>query len=196
MTHYYSEKPRRGPRRLISAHLRGVTLEFYTAPGVFSPDRVDEGTRLLVENAVVRPGDTVLDMGCGYGVIGIAIARSVPRTRVYMVDINRAAVKLARQNARLNGVEDRVTVLHGNLYEPVEGLRFDAILSNPPLTAGLDVVDRIILEAPRHLRRSGSLQIVVSRAHEHVASLMDKTFGAHKTLASKKGYKVYIARIE
>ncbi|HIQ23548.1 MAG TPA: methyltransferase domain-containing protein, partial [Pyrodictium delaneyi] len=120
-SHYYRPRSRRGPRRLISDHLRGVTVEFYVSSDVFSPNEVDTGTRLLIEHARVPEQGTVLDLGCGYGAIGITLAKAYPKLRVVMVDVNPRAVELAKINARHNQVEDRVTVLRGNLYEPVEG---------------------------------------------------------------------------
>ena len=194
MTHYYSRKSRGlGSRKLISDHIRGVTVEFVTVPGVFSPDRIDEGTKLLIEHAQVGEGYVVLDMGCGYGAIGITIAKAVPSVTVYMVDINHTAAKLARLNARLNGVEDRVRVVTGDLYGPVAGMVFDTILSNPPLSAGMDVVARLVAEAPRHLKPGGTLQLVVSQGAEAVGKAMEEAFGNVRTLAAKKGYRVLLS---
>lgn len=194
MSHYYSRRSRGlGARRLISDHIRGVTVEFVTVPGVFSPNRVDEGTKLLIEHARIPEGSTVLDLGCGYGAIGITIARAVPGVTVYMVDINSAAAKLARLNARLNGVEDRVKIAAGDLYAPVSGIIFDVIVSNPPLSAGMDVVKRLVEEAPRHLRPGGTLQLVVSQGAEVVESAMRRVFGNVEILATKKGYRVLLS---
>jgi len=194
--HYYSRRPRRrGSRRLIGCFLRGVTVEFYVYPGVFSVDEVDEGTRLLVENAIVPEDGVVLDMGCGYGVIGVTLAKRYPRLRVVMVDVNPSAVELARMNARLNRVEDRVEVLLGDLYGPVEGRVFDAIISNPPMSAGMRVVEGIIRGAPRHLRRGGWLELVVRRGAERVARVMEEVFGGVEVLARKHGYRVLASRL-
>jgi len=194
--HYYTSSKRRDLYMLISDFIRGVSLEFETAGGVFSYKRIDPGTRLLIERALIPDEGTVLDIGCGYGAIGIAIAKLNPRLRVYMVDINREAVKLARRNAKRNGVEDRVVVLHGDLYDPVKGMKFVAIYSNPPLAAGMEVVKRIITEAPQHLELGGTLQVVVRKGHETVKKLMENTFGNVKQLAAKRGYRVYLSRLE
>ncbi len=194
--HYFSRRPRRGGgRRLIGCFLRGVTVEFYVYPGVFSARGVDEGTRLLVESAVVPEEGVVLDMGCGYGVIGVTLAKRYPGLRVVMVDVNPAAVELSRMNARLNGVAGRVEVLQGSLYDPVEGRVFDAIISNPPMSAGMRVVEAIVRGAPRHLRRGGWLELVVRRGAQRVASLMEEVFGSVQVLARKHGYRVLAARL-
>ncbi len=194
MTHYYSRKSRGlGARKLISDHIRGVAVEFVTVPGVFSPDRVDEGTRLLIEHARIPEGSTVLDVGCGYGAIGITIAKALPGVKVYMVDINSTAAKLAKLNARLNGVEDRVSVAVGDLYDPVSHITFDVIISNPPLSAGMNVVGRLVEEAPRHLRPGGTLQLVVSQGADAVERAMRRAFGNVETLTAKKGYRVLLS---
>ncbi len=180
---------------LISDFIRGVTVEFETAPGIFSYDRVDRGTKLLLEVAEIPSEGIVLDLGCGYGVIGITLAKINPRLKVYMVDINREAVKLARRNAKRNRVDDRVVVLLGDLYEPVKDMKFNAIYSNPPLAAGMDTVRRIITEAPQHLESKGTLQLVVRKGVEAVKKCMKETFGNVEVLASKWGYKVLMSRL-
>ncbi len=192
----YFRGRRRGLYLLISDFIRGVTVEFETAPGLFSYEEIDKGTKLLLEVAEIPEEGVVLDVGCGYGVIGIVLAKVNPKLRVYMVDINRDAVKLAKRNIKRNNVEDRVVVLLGDLYEPVKDMQFDAIYSNPPLAAGMDVVRRIIIEAPNHLKPGGTLQIVVRKGAEAVKKLMMNTFGNVKQLASKWGYKVFLSRKE
>ncbi|BES81281.1 class I SAM-dependent methyltransferase [Pyrodictium abyssi] len=193
-SHYYRPRSRRGPRRLISDHLRGVTVEFYVSSDVFSPREVDTGTRLLIEHAEVPEQGTVLDLGCGYGAIGITLAKAYPRLRVVMVDVNPRAVELAKLNARHNRVEDRVTVLHGNLYEPVEGRVFDAILSNPPLAAGMATIEEIIRRAPQHIAPGGTLQLVMRKGANRALDLMKEAFGDARVALRKKGYTILYAR--
>lgn len=192
--HYYSGRKRRGPTRLVSDTVLGVTLEFYVAPGVFSTEGIDEGTRLLLETATVPEEGTVLDMGCGYGAIGIALAKRYPGLRVVMVDVNPLAVELARRNARLNRVEDRVEVLHGSLYEPLEGRVFDAILSNPPLAAGMETVLGVIRGAPGHLAPGGSLWLVMRKGAARALEEMKKLFPEARVVKRKKGYTILEAR--
>ncbi len=193
MSHYYRPGRRRRGSWIISDVLRGITVEFRVSGDVFSAKEVDEGTRLLVENAIVPEEGVILDMGCGYGVIGITLAKAYPRLRVYMVDVNPRAVELARLNAKLNRVGDRVVVLQGDLYEPVKDMVFDSIITNPPLAAGMRVVERIVREAPRHLKQHGLLEMVLRKGEERIARIMDEVFGGHRVLLRKKGYTILVA---
>ncbi len=117
--HYFSENPTSPEKRgLIKTRLRGLDFEFETSSGVFSHRRVDSGTRLLVESMRLPVEGRVLDLGCGYGVVGIVAAKLNPILEVWMTDVNSRAVSLAEANVRRNGV--KATVRQGNLYEPFE----------------------------------------------------------------------------
>jgi len=115
--------------------LRGLEFEFFTLSGVFSYRRIDNGTRLLIESMVLPGEGRVLDMGCGYGPVGIVAVRLVAGLEVWMTDVNERAVALARRNSEWNGVD--AAVRQGELYGPVGDLLFDAVLSNPPISAGM-----------------------------------------------------------
>ena len=105
--HYYTEKPRViGRRSIISDIIRDIPVEFVVEPGVFSCERVDPGTKLLLEYAIIPDKGIILDMGAGYGVIGITIAKANPKLKVYMVEINSRAVKLAKINAKRNNARN------------------------------------------------------------------------------------------
>ena len=140
--HYYTVDPRSERNlRLIAEEIRGLSLRFMTDAGVFSKARIDRGTRILLEalplDALQRSAPApLLDLGCGYGPIGIVLAKLFPGRLVYMVDPNRRAVELARRNAALNGARD-VAVLEGEGYEPLPpGVALGAIVTNPPIRAG------------------------------------------------------------
>lgn len=190
----YFEEESLAPLKLkkIRARLRGFDLKFYTAPGVFSPDRIDRGTEILIERMIVEENWRIMDLGCGYGPIGIVAAKLARRGFVVMTDINRRALWLARKNCRLNRVRN-VDIRFGNLYEPVEGERFDAIITNPPIAAGMDVIERIVREAPEHLREGGSLQMVVKSGagSDRVRNILEETFESLKEF-KRGGYRVFI----
>ncbi|ACL11472.1 Ribosomal RNA small subunit methyltransferase C (RRNA (Guanine-n2-)- methyltransferase) [Desulfurococcus amylolyticus 1221n] len=186
MTHYY--KPGQpGERKLFSFTIHGYTFEFISYTSLFSGSSLDDGTRLLLENIMVPRSGVVLDIGCGYGVIGIVVAKLNPLLEVYMTDVNPLAVKVARLNASRNNVEDRVVVLQGDRYKPVEGMKFNAIYSNPPLSAGMRIVEDIVLGARRYLTEDGFAQFVLARGGEYLAEKARESYSIVDA-KSKKGY--------
>ncbi len=196
-SHYFSEEPlgRRG-RYEFTVAVRGLTVRIVSSPGVFSAARLDRGTRLLVESMVVEDGWRVLDLGTGYGVIGIVAAKLAPRGYVVMTDINRRAVRLARLNLRLNGVPN-AEVRWGDLYEPVRGERFNTIVANPPISAGMETCLRIVDGAPEHLVEGGLLQLVArhNKGGRRLMARMEEVFGNVEVLAAGGGYRVYASRL-
>ena len=151
--HYFTSRPETsGDERLITARLRGYEFRFWTDAGVFSRRGIDFGTRLLIETVRLPETGEILDLGCGYGPVGIACAKAAPSCRVTMVDVNQRALRLAEKNARLNGVSARVTILESDGLCALSDRLFDAVLINPPIRAGKAVVYRLFAEAAEHLQ--------------------------------------------
>jgi 16S rRNA (guanine1207-N2)-methyltransferase len=193
--HYFSEHPKSEPRLgLVCTYLRGRPFEFLTSSGVFSKKRVDLGTRLLIESMVLPRHGSVLDLGCGYGAVGIAAAVLNPRLYFMLVDVNFRAVWLARRNAERNRAFN-VEVRRGFLYEPVERLVFDSVLSNPPVTAGLKVVKAMISGAPEHMTRKALFQMVVRSkvGGKRLQMFFEEAFGNVEVLARGSGYRVLMS---
>ena len=191
--HYYVRRPS-SPLRLglIRARLRDRYFEFLTASGVFSKRKIDLGTRLLIEVMDLPEEGLALDVGCGYGAIGIVAAAIRPRLKVILTDVNERAVWLAKKNVERNLVSSNAEVRQGFLYEAVEGLQFDVILSNPPIAAGMKVVEALIRGAHERLRPGGSLQIVVrSKLSTRPKAFMEDSFGHVEIVARKSGYRVF-----
>jgi 16S rRNA G1207 methylase RsmC len=194
MSHYYSEKQTSILKlSKIKSELRCGQFEFYTGSGVFSIGKVDKGSEILINNAVVKDGWKVLDMGCGYGAVGIVMAKCYPKCKVVMTDVNKRAVKLARMNAKLNNVD--VEIKQGNLYEGVDE-KFDAIIVNPPQKAGKDICFLIIEKAKKYLKKDGLLQVVArhQKGGKPLQAKMEEVFGNVKDLVKKSGYRVYISK--
>jgi len=179
---------------VIHIFLRGKTFQFLTASGVFSKKRVDLGTQLLIESMILPEAGYVLDVGCGYGPVGIVAAAINPKLHVILVDVNERAVWLARQNMAINNLSN-VEVRNGYLYQPVKDFTFNCILSNPPVSAGLNTVKAIIVEAPKHMANKASIQMVVRSkiGGKRLYTLFENTFGNVEILARKSGYRVFIA---
>ena len=191
--HYFTKQPTsKLEPGLIRCTLRGLSLEFLTDSGVFSHRRIDAGTRLLIESMILPTEGALLDLGCGYGPIGIVAARLSTRLSVWMTDINARAVALAEENAARNRAGN-IKALQGSIYEPVEGLEFDAIVSNPPISAGMKrVVEPLVEGSVDHLRDGGSLQLVVqsNKGGRTLAGLMEDAYGGVEVVARRGGYRV------
>ena len=190
--HYFTEKPS-SERSIkeITMDIRGIPFRFRTDRGVFSRGRLDRGTRLLIEAMNLDGVKKVLDLGCGYGPIGIAAAKLSPGSEVVMVDVNSRACELARENVKLNRLAN-AKVLPGNGFEPVRGMKFDLILCNPPIRAGKSVVFPLISEAREFLEPGGSL-LVVARTKQGSKSIlkhMSEVFDVASEIEKGGGYRV------
>ena len=191
--HYFTEKPESKVKYgIIQARIRGGLYEFLTASGVFSCKKIDRGTALLAEKMIIKDGSRILDLGCGYGVLGIVAARIGRNVKVVLTEINRRAAYLAEQNLERNAVSN-AEVRRGSFYEPVKDEVFDVILCNLPMSAGLKVVYRIIEESRDHLSQGGTLQVVVRKGAGRIRDKMLATFGNVTTLAKKGGYRVFLS---
>ena len=195
LNHYFATHPKSKMRfGIIRTYLRDMPFEFLTASGVFSKKRVDLGTRLLIESMILPERGNVLDLGCGYGAVGIAAATFNPDLRVTMVDVNERAVWLAKQNIETNRVSN-AEVRRGYLYEPVKDLTFNCVLSNPPVSAGMETVKAIVAEAPNHMTSKAHFQMVVKSkiAGKRLNMIFEEAFGNVMVLARKSGYRVLMA---
>ena len=160
--HYYTRTPRSESRPVDCEYTyRGVALKFRTDAGVFSKGEVDTGTRLLLDALPEEMGGDVLDLGCGWGVIGIAVARKWPDCRVTMADVNTRALELSRENARQNCAD--VTCVESDGMAALEGRTFDAVITNPPIRAGKQVIYRMFADVAKSLKPGGTLYLVIRK---------------------------------
>ena len=193
--HYFSENP--GGKDIlfkIRVHVRGLKLEIYSAPGIFSHQKLDFGTRVLIENMIITDNSKVLDLGTGYGIVGIVYGLLSPSSSVTMVDINERAVKVAKLNVKTLGLKN-CKVLKSNLFEKIPE-KFDNILVNPPISAGLKVCYKLIEESIEHLNKGGLFQLV-ARHKKGGRRLMEKIIelaGNCEVIAKSGGFWVYVAK--
>ncbi len=158
---YYTADPTSESRPVPCAFpYRGYGLNFMTDAGVFSKGELDAGSRLLLEALPALDGD-VLDLGCGWGAIGVAIAKANKGARVVMADVNRRALGLCRENCTRNGVTAEVIESDG--MAAVMGRRFDAVVTNPPIRAGKQVIYRMFADAAVSLKAGGALYLVIRK---------------------------------
>ncbi len=193
--HYFATTPKSNAKfGIIRTRLRGEAFEFLTASSVFSKERVDSGTRLLIDAMALPETGAVLDVGCGYGAVGIVAAASNSWLRVVLTDVNMRAFRLARQNIYINKVNN-AEVRCGYLYEPVKDSTFNCVLSNPPVSAGMETVKAIITEAPKVMAHKATFQMVIRSkiGAKTLPYIFTATFGNCAVLARKSGYRVLIA---
>ncbi|HLS66375.1 MAG TPA: class I SAM-dependent methyltransferase [Pseudogracilibacillus sp.] len=189
--HYYTKNPQSEEKRMtIQATLNGHSFTFHTSTGVFSKKSVDFGTKTLIENFKEPEIDgDILDLGCGYGPIGIALAHKYRTRHITMVDVNERAIKLAKENCVENNVKN-VTVLQSDRFIQLENKQFAAIVTNPPIRAGKKVVYALFEESLAHLLPSGELWIVIQRKQgaPSAISFLSSMFTEVETVTKKKGY--------
>lgn len=191
--HYYTKKPevKSAPNR-ITETLRGKKYQFTTDSGVFSRKEVDFGSRLLIESFVEPDveGD-IVDVGCGYGPIGISLASQFSNRRFFMLDINERAVDLAMSNAARNNVHN-VTVMASDQLSALNERTFACVITNPPIRAGKDVVHGIFEEAHGVLKDGGTLWIVIQKKQGAPSAIakLEEMFHSVETVVKKKGYYI------
>lgn len=197
--HYYSKEPIsashvRWIEYEISYQDRNLHLTFETDSGVFSISRVDHGTDILLHAIAKdvdadRPPQRVLDIGCGYGPIGITLGRFFPGAYIHMVDVNERAMDLARRNAQAAHLADAAV-------EPVSELAedriFDMVVTNPPIRAGKAVVYGIFQQAWEHLAPGGALYVVIRKNQGGPSAVKELTrlFGNCEAISRQSGFHI------
>jgi 16S rRNA (guanine1207-N2)-methyltransferase len=174
--------------------LNGQSYKAVSLPGVFSYGRLDEGTRILLDNAQVDDGVKVLDWGCGSGVIGLVLKKTLPNLSVDMVDSNALAVEAAKMTMSRNNLSsDRIWV--SDVFSEVSDT-YDLIISNPPFHSGVktkySMVEDFIEQARQRLKPQGKL-VLVANSFLRYKPLISQSFGHCKIIAESPAYKVYEA---
>ncbi|WP_127850111.1 class I SAM-dependent methyltransferase [Lacticaseibacillus hulanensis] len=194
MNHYYTNDPDlEHNEHTFDFELGGHNLRFTTDNGVFSKHTIDYGSRVLIETVLDQPhlpaGD-LLDVGCGYGPIGITLAKALGRN-VVMSDVNKRAMALAERNAEANGVQAQTKIVESSAYDNIDG-QFGFIVTNPPVRAGKSVVSAIISGAFAHLVDGGEVFVVLQKKQgaPSAKKLLDQTFGNVDVLRKDAGYYI------
>ena len=189
--HYYTESPSSQSHPAEARFdYRGRAFTLISDAGVFSRGELDSGTRILLSALPDRLQGRVLDLGCGWGPVGVLAGAGWPQARVTMADVNPRALALARRNAEQNGVRAEAVLSDG--FDNLEG-SFDLIALNPPIRAGKETVYRLFMEAAEHLSPNGALCIVIRKqqgapsAQKYLSGL----FHSVQTIARKGGYHVF-----
>jgi 16S rRNA (guanine1207-N2)-methyltransferase len=196
--HYYSGRPSsESNQKEMETDLRGVRMKFTTDSGVFSKSSIDFGSRLLIEHLQIMPSHDVLDIGCGYGAIGLTAALMANEGHVWMVDVNERALNLAKANAQQNQIRN-VTIVQSDVFSNVTNLSFDVIVTNPPIRAGKQVVHQIFEESVQHLNPGGQLWIVIQKKQGAPSAIkkLEELFVATDIVTKVKGYYIIRATIK
>ena len=197
MEHYYTNQPGTDSReQTFTFTLRGQEFRFITDRGVFSKNRIDFGSVLLIETMEIADGMDVLDVGCGYGPIGMSAASLTPNGQVLMVDINERAVDLANRNLELNRMANARAIVSDRLAAVPTDQKFDVILTNPPIRAGKQIVHGIFEEALAHLKPDGTLWVVIQKKQGAPSAFarLQELYDEVEEVERKKGYSIFRAQ--
>lgn len=190
--HYYSENPESEIKeKSFSENICNMQLNFTSVSGVFSfGTKIDKASCNLIKN-FSPSGSSILDIGCGYGAIGLYIKALFPSQSVTMIDVNNRALDYTRNNANINKL--KVEVLNSNLFEALSNRKFDDIVSNPPIAAGKELNRQLISEAFNYLSENGSLWLVAfhNKGGSTLKDIMKSVFGNVTDIDKSGGIRVY-----
>lgn len=192
MAHYFDTNPQAEHQiREIETRIHGIDFRFTTDRGVFSRTRLDYGTELLIETVIAdqpKMSGKLIDLGCGYGPVGIIMKRVYPALDVTLCDVNQRALTLARQNAKANQVA-YLTILQSNILAALEG-PVQYILTNPPIRAGKATVHQFFSEAHDKLAPGGLLYVVIQKKQGAPSALakLKELFSVAEVIEHSAGY--------
>jgi len=194
MDQYFTREPSSESRPVICEFEdRGRKYVFETDAGVFSRGEVDQGTEILLKALPDLDGD-ILDLGCGWGVVGTCLKGRNPDARIVMVDVNLRALELSRKNLSRNGAS--AEVLESDGFEGIRDRTFDAVVTNPPIRAGKEKVYEMLGDAARSLKSGGQLFVVIRKQQgaESCMRYLKTLFDEVEKIDRSAGYWVLQAR--
>ena len=188
--HYYTQNPTSESRPAEAEfEYRGHTFHLMTDAGVFSRGELDAGTRILLNALPQQMAGSVLDLGCGWGPVGIGVALTQPGCRVTFADINARAVEWTRRNAQSCQIEGAFIQSDG--FEAIDGT-FDWIITNPPIRAGKQTIYKMFADSAAHLNPGGALYLVIRKQQGAPSALkyLETVFPSVRTVDKSGGYWV------
>ncbi|MCB1850950.1 MAG: class I SAM-dependent methyltransferase [Gammaproteobacteria bacterium] len=180
---------------VFSDTLRGEKLDFHTTWGLFSPKSVDEGSRLLLDHLEVTADDDTLDLGCGYGPLGLTLARLAPQGISVLVDKDFVAVEYSKKNARLNNLKN-VDIFLSNGFDQIAKRKFDLIVSNLPAKTGKELYYLYFYDALMRMNSGGRFYVVtISGLRQFIQRAFLEVFGNYEKVKQGQRYTVALARL-
>lgn len=198
MSHYYSQTPDCAENeKTYRARLGERDFVFYTNAGVFSKNGLDFGTRLLIESIYADQSNlsgNLLDMGCGYGPISIALGLQYPNLSITMADINERALQMAQKNAQANGLKNTCEFMQTDGFSHVDK-HYQTVVTNPPIRAGKETVFSLYEGAYERLEIGGCLYVVIQKKQgaPSTQKKLIELFGNCRVVAKKSGYFIFCA---
>ena len=179
---------------VFEARLRDQNLVFHSTWGLFSPKQIDEGTRLLLDHIDVVPNARILDLGCGYGPLGLTLAKLAPAGQVDLVDKDFVAIDFTNRNAKFNHLTNATAYLSNGFDQVPAGQKFDIIVSNVPAKIGSELLSIFLHDAYAHLNPGGALYIVtISGLKDYMKRHLTDVFGNYDKLKQSKTYTAAVA---
>lgn len=181
---------------VFNTTLKGHTMEFHSTWGIFSPREIDKGTQLLLDHIEIDRSDTCIDLGCGYGPLGLAMAAEADLGRVHLIDKDFVAIDYTQKNARLNQL-DNVEVYLSNGFSAVpEDARFDVVVSNLPAKAGKELFYLYFYDALARMQPGSRIYVVtINGLRQFIKRVFGEVFGNYSKLKQGKDYTVSMAEI-
>lgn len=179
---------------IVTTKLVGQTFTFHTTWGIFSPRAIDDGTLLLLDHLKVKEDDVALDMGCGYGPIGNAIAHQAPSGQVHMVDKDFLAVEYAQANALRNGLGNANAYLSNGLSHVPPDIKFSLIVSNLPAKVGNEFFQIMFHDARRQMKPGARIVVVtINGLRGFIKRSFNDVFGNYTKIKQGKSYTISMA---
>ncbi|MBI5391679.1 class I SAM-dependent methyltransferase [Candidatus Woesearchaeota archaeon] len=192
--HYFTKQPASKLRVFERMEkIKDQEITFFTASSTFSPKKIDRGTKVLIEYASIQDHQKVLDLGCGYGIVGLILKKINPSIEITLTDINERAVETAKKNFAFHKL--KADIFQSDGFEKIKE-NFDSIVLNPPQAAGLEICKRLIKESFLHLDPNGKLQVVArqNKGGKTISRFMEEVFKNVSITARKSGYCLYTSQ--
>ena len=178
----------------FTAKLCDQTLNFTSTWGIFSPREIDGGTQLLMKYLKVNEDDDCFDLGCGYGPIGLTLAKLAPKGETLLVDKDFMAVEYSNKNATLNNINNAKAILSNGFQHVDSAKRFNVIVSNVPAKVGKEMMSLMLHDAHQHLKDDGKLYLVtVNGLRQYMKRNLKEIFGNYKKVKQGKAYTIHLA---